>query len=181
MQLQPSKNPQDGDIQVAVNAVKVAQAEQIYLGEGDHGQLAEIGSTGNKTAHLILRGGNDGPNYDPEHIAKTTDLLREAGLSERLVIDTAHKNKNPGQMEPVIAVAQQVQMGHIAIKGVMVESNLIAGKQEFEVGVTNPNTLEPGKSITDACVDQTETESMFRLLVGAVMQRRIIVKASLEI
>ena len=104
------------------------------------------------------------------------ELLKKEDLPGAIVVDSAHKNKDPGQMEVVLHVAQQIQMGEVAIKGVMIESNLVAGQQEFEAGKTDLETLERGKSITDACVDLNETETMFKLLSGAVLQRRMILK-----
>lgn len=170
-----AKNPTDGKILTAVQAVKVAHSQHTYLGDGEHNRLAEVKSKGNETVHVILRGGDDGPNYSAKHVAETKELLRKNKLPEAILIDASHKNSGSDpdkQIEVVNDVARQVALGETAIKGVMIESNLVGGKQLFVAGEDDPTKLEYGKSITDGCTGLEDTEQMLITLSAAVEKRR---------
>jgi 3-deoxy-7-phosphoheptulonate synthase len=165
------KNRTDGDIQVAVDAVRAAAAAHVFAGIDDNGAPAVLHTTGNPDCHVILRGGKGAPNHGPEAVAAALARLRTAGLPERLVIDASHDNsgKDPErQAAAAIEIADQVAAGNPAIVGVMLESFLVAGRQELGNGAD----LTYGQSITDACMDWKATDSVLDRLAEAVRSRR---------
>ena len=156
------KNRTDGNIQVAVDAIQSARSRHLFPSLTKSGAPAIFETSGNSYCHVVLRGGsNTGPNYGPEHVAGTRQLLRAAGLPEILMIDCSHGNseKQPKRQKDVFASAvQQIQHGETAIRGVMLESHLNAGRQDLG------QDLEYGKSITDACLGFDETAELLRQL-----------------
>jgi 3-deoxy-7-phosphoheptulonate synthase len=167
------KNSPEGSIEAAVSAVVAARAPHEFLGVDHHGVSAQLSTTGNDTAHVILRGAQDGPNYSAAHIADTKRRLATRGLPEVVVVDASHGNSRKDhlrQIEVVRDLAGQVAAGERAIRGVMVESNLVAGRQDLDR--RDPAALEYGKSVTDACVDLETTEVMLAELAGAARARR---------
>ncbi|MFW3168475.1 3-deoxy-7-phosphoheptulonate synthase [Geodermatophilus sp. CPCC 206100] len=167
------KNSPEGSIEVAVQAVVAARAPHEFLGVDSHGVSAQLSTTGNDTAHVILRGAKDGPNYSAVHIADTRRRLAARGLPEVVVVDASHGNSQKDhlrQIEVVRDLAGQVAGGEWAIRGVMVESNLVAGRQDLDR--RHPGRLEYGVSVTDACVDPGTTEQLLAELAEAVRQRR---------
>ena len=122
-------------------------------------------TTGNKHAHLVLRGGSRGPNYDAEHVRAAAALLRKNSLPPHLMIDCSHANsgKDP-QRQPLVAanVAEQIATGDRTIVALMVESNLLGGAQDYQA-----RPLVPGRSITDACLGFEETEALLCRLAAA--------------
>jgi 3-deoxy-7-phosphoheptulonate synthase len=167
------KNSPEGSIDVAVQAVMTARAPHEFLGVDHHGVSAQLSTTGNETAHVILRGGKDGPNYSAAHVAETKRALAARGLPEVVVVDASHGNSQKDhrrQIDVVRDLAGQIADGEQAIRGVMVESNLVAGRQDLDQ--RDPGSLRYGTSITDACVDPATTEEMLAALAGAVRARR---------
>ncbi|TXG76961.1 3-deoxy-7-phosphoheptulonate synthase [Patescibacteria group bacterium] len=171
------KNATDGSPDAAISACVAANVEHTFVGLSANGQQAVVATRGNSTAHVILRGGKDGPNFDDVSIKEVTEVLRDknkdTGLSipEGVVVDASHKNKVDGRQMPAIEnVAQQIRGGSVAIKGVMIESNLRAGNQKLDP--KHPARLEHGISITDECVDLAETRTMLGMLSAAVQVRR---------
>lgn len=165
------KNRTDGDVQVAVDAVRAAQASHAFAGIDDNGTPAILHTTGNPDGHVILRGGKGGPNYGTEAVGEALAKLRAAGLSERLVIDASHDNsrKDPvRQAEAAKVISEQVGGGSRAIAGVMLESFLVEGRQDLGDG----SGLTYGQSITDACMDWDATLNVLEGLAGAVRARR---------
>ena len=165
------KNRTDGNVEVAVDAVRAAAVPHAFAGVDDEGRSAIMYTSGNRDGHIILRGGRDRPNYDADGVADALALLRRAGLPERLVIDASHGNsrKDPARQPQVIEdVARQVADGNGAIVGVMLESFLVGGRQELG----SPETLTYGQSITDACIDWQTTVEVLDRLAGAVRARR---------
>ena len=165
------KNPTDGNILKAVQGVLTARGRHTYLGDNDHGALAEMGSRGNETAHPVLRGGADGPNYSSEHIQETKRLLRENDLPEAIVVDASHGNSGKvaaRQFEVVMDLGEQIARGESAIRGVMIESNLREGKQRL----APRSELKYGISVTDECAGLPMTESMLDQLALSVRKRR---------
>jgi 3-deoxy-7-phosphoheptulonate synthase len=165
------KNRTDGDVQVAVDAVRAAAASHAFAGIDAEGRSAILHTRGNRDCHIILRGGRGAPNYDAGGVAAATALLRAAGLKERLMIDLSHDNsgKRP-ERQPAVAddVAAQVASGERAIVGVMLESFLVAGRQD-----PGPReTLTYGQSITDGCIDWETTVQVLDRLADAVRSRR---------
>src|SRR3954447_1792345 len=167
------KNSPEGSIEAAIQAVRTARAPHEFLGVDHHGVSAQLSTTGNETGPLILRGDKHGPNYSAVHIADTKRKLSERGVPEVVVVDASHGNSQKNhlrQIDVVRDLAGQVAAGERAIRGVMVESNLVAGRQYLDQ--RHPETLEYGKSVTDACVDPGTTEVMLAELAEAVRARR---------
>ena len=167
------KNSPEGSIDAAVQAVIAARAPHEFLGVDRHGMTAQLSTTGNETAHVILRGDRHGPNYSAAHIADTTAKLRARGLPAVVVVDASHGNSGKNHLRQVDVVhdlAGQVAGGEPAIRGVMLESNLVAGRQDLDQ--RRPGALEYGRSITDACVDLDTTAAMLDQLAGAARTRR---------
>jgi 3-deoxy-7-phosphoheptulonate synthase len=167
------KNSPEGSIETAIQAVIAARAGHEFLGVDRHGMTAQLSTTGNETGHVILRGTKDGPNYSAAHIAGTRAALRQRGLPEVLVVDASHGNSQKNhlrQRDVVHDLAGQIAGGESAIRGVMLESNLVAGRQDLDQ--RRPDALEYGKSVTDACVDLDMTGAMLDELAAAARARR---------
>ncbi|MCZ2850454.1 3-deoxy-7-phosphoheptulonate synthase [Modestobacter sp. VKM Ac-2978] len=167
------KNSPEGSVDVAIQAVLTARAPHEFLGVDQHGVSAQLSTTGNDTGHVILRGAKDGPNYSAAHIAATKRALAARGLPEVVVVDASHGNSQKDhrrQAEVVRDLAGQVAGGEQAIRGVMIESNLVAGRQDLDQ--RHPERLEHGKSVTDACVDLSTTEELLAELAEASRTRR---------
>jgi 3-deoxy-7-phosphoheptulonate synthase len=167
------KNSPEGSIDAAIQAVRTARAPHEFLGVDHHGVSAQLSTTGNDTGHVILRGDRHGPNYSAAHIAETKRKLSERGLPEVVVVDASHGNSQKNhlrQIDVVHDLAGQIAGGERAIRGVMVESNLVAGRQDLDQ--RHPGSLEYGKSVTDACVDLPTTEAILADLAEATRARR---------
>ena len=135
------------------------------------GTPAILYTEGNPDCHVILRGGKGTPNYGRESVAETLGLLGEAGLPERVLIDASHDNSGKDhERQPLVVtdIADQVAAGNRAIAGVMMESFLVAGRQDLESG----ERLIYGQSITDACMDWDTTVLTLDRLASAVRKRR---------
>jgi 3-deoxy-7-phosphoheptulonate synthase len=165
------KNRTDGNVQVAVDAVRAAAVPHAFAGIDETGTPAILHTRGNRDGHIILRGGNHEPNYSARGVAAALALLRAAGLPERVVIDVSHDNsaKDPGR-QPLVAddVSQQIAGGNGAIVGVMLESFLVGGQQRLG----SPDDLVYGQSITDGCIDWETTVEVLARLASAVKERR---------
>lgn len=156
------KNGTDGNLQIAIDAMGAARHPHSFLGINNEGQTSIVQTTGNLDVHIVLRGGNDKPNYFPEDIAHTESLLAKAGLSTAIMVDCSHANscKDHERQEEVLAsVLGQVAAGNRAICALMIESNLEAGNQKIPADLAD---LRYGVSITDKCVDWTTTERLLR-------------------
>jgi 3-deoxy-7-phosphoheptulonate synthase len=167
------KNSPEGSIEVAIQAVVSARAPHDFLGVDRHGITTQLATTGNATGHVILRGDRHGPNYGAAHIAATTEALERRGLPAVVVVDASHGNSQKDhlrQIDVVHDLAGQVAGGQQAIRGVMVESNLVAGRQDLDQ--RRPGALQYGRSITDACVDLATTEALLAELAAAARERR---------
>ena len=165
------KNRTDGNVQVAVDAVRAAAVPHAFAGVDVNGRPAILHTTGNRDCHIILRGGRGAPNYGAAHVADALGKLSAAGLPERLLIDASHDNsRKDHEQQPAAAadVAAQVAAGGGAIVGVMLESFLVAGRQDHAAGAP----LLYGQSITDACMDWETTSEVLERLATAVQARR---------
>jgi len=165
------KNGTDGNAGLAVDAVRAARVPHWFPSVTKQGVSAIFNTTGNEDCHVILRGGQHGPNYDEASVLDVASRLREAGQGPRLMIDCSHANSGKDyRRQPLVAreVARQVAGGSRAICGVMLESHLVAGRQLHEPGV------EPvyGQSITDACLGIEDTLPVLDELAEAVQRRR---------
>jgi 3-deoxy-7-phosphoheptulonate synthase len=165
------KNRTDGNVQVAVDAVRAAAARHAFAGIDADGRSAILHTRGNSDCHIILRGGKSGPNFDAESVAGANALLRASNLPERVVIDVSHDNsqKQPErQPEITRAVGEQVAAGDRTITGVMIESFLVEGNQPPGPA----ETLTYGQSITDGCIGWDTTVEVLDDLAAAVRARR---------
>jgi 3-deoxy-7-phosphoheptulonate synthase len=165
------KNGTDGKSQIAIDAIRAASCPHSFFGVTDQGLAAIISTQGNQDCHLILRGGRSGPNYDAAHVHENLDALGQAGLRERLMIDTSHDNSGKDyrrQPEVARAIAGQVAGGQRGIVGVMMESFLVEGRQDL----VEPEGLTYGQSITDGCMSWETTVEALDVLREAVRARR---------
>jgi 3-deoxy-7-phosphoheptulonate synthase len=165
------KNRTDGNVQVAVDAVRAAAARHAFAGVDAEGRSAILYTAGNPDCHVILRGGKGAPNYGAADVAAATGLLRASKLAARLMIDLSHDNsgKQPERQPQVAAaVGAQVADGSSEIVGVMLESFLVGGRQD----PGPPETLTYGQSITDGCLDWEATVEVLGGLAEAVRARR---------
>jgi len=164
------KNGTNGDVKVAVDAVLAASQPHRFLAVNKQGQAAIAVTTGNRDAHIVLRGGPS-PNYDAASIAAATGLLAKAGLPQTLMVDASHANsgkRHENQPAVIADLCGQIAAGEDRIMGVMVESHLVAGRQDLETGVA----LTYGQSITDACIDWETSVEVLEALSAAVKARR---------
>jgi 3-deoxy-7-phosphoheptulonate synthase len=164
------KNGTDGNVRIAMDAIRAAQAPHHFLSVTKAGHSAIVSTTGNEDCHIILRGGKQ-PNYDAANVDAAAKSLAEAGIPGRIMIDCSHGNssKDPGKQREVGRdIARQVAAGDARIIGIMVESHLKAGRQDLIPG----KALIYGQSITDACIGWEDTRSLIDLLADAVRQRR---------
>jgi 3-deoxy-7-phosphoheptulonate synthase len=155
------KNGTDGNLDMAINAIQACSAPQSFLGINDQGQISTFKARGNKSAHVILRGGKT-PNYSVEDIAYCESLLRKNNLPERVMVDCSHGNSNKDyrlQGQVVSAIGQQIVDGNTSLFGIMIESNLFAGNQPIPSDLSQ---MQYGVSVTDGCIDWKETESVLR-------------------
>ena len=164
------KNGTGGGIGIAVDAVRSARHPHHFLALTKEAKSAIFSTAGNEDTHIILRGGRE-PNYDPASVERACEVLRSARLPERLMIDFSHANsrKQPERQREVCAsVCEQVAGGDGRIMGVMIESHLVAGRQDVAPG----KPLVYGQSITDACIDWDTTVVLLHDLAASVKSRR---------
>lgn len=156
------KNGTDGGLKIATDAMASACRPHSFLGINYEGITAIVHTKGNPDIHIVLRGGNDSPNYSAEDIEKTIGLLKENNLPPSIMVDCSHANsyKNHERQSEVLEnVINQIKAGQTAINSVMIESNLCAGNQNIPDDLTQ---LKYGVSVTDKCVDWETTEKMLR-------------------
>ncbi|MDB6167294.1 MAG: phospho-2-dehydro-3-deoxyheptonate aldolase [Verrucomicrobia bacterium] len=164
------KNRTDGDVQVAVDAIRSARHPHWFPSLTREGAPAVMGTAGNEHGHLVLRGGTAGTNFSAESIRKATALLVKNQLPPHLMVDCSHANsgKDPEKQAEVVAdLSAQVAAGEKAISAVMIESNLLGGTQDYEA---TPRVY--GRSITDACLSWEKTLPLLAQLAAAVKSRR---------
>ncbi|MCD9088293.1 3-deoxy-7-phosphoheptulonate synthase [Stenotrophomonas sp. SY1] len=164
------KNGTTGDVKIAADAVGAASHPHHFLSVTKEGGTAIVATQGNPDCHVILRGGKV-PNYDAASVQAASDVLGKSQLSARLMIDASHANssKKPENQPKVIEdIAAQLRAGEQRVVGVMIESHLVAGRQELVEG----QPLVYGKSITDGCIDWDSTVQVLEQLAAAVRERR---------
>ena len=164
------KNGTDGNLRVAVDAIRAVQQSHHFLSLTKAGHSAIFSTTGNDDAHVILRGGRE-PNYDAKHVNEACEQIEKAGLRPQVMIDLSHSNsqkQHERQIDVGENVAGQIAGGDARIIGVMIESHLKPGRQDVEKG----RELEYGKSITDACIGWDDTVPLLEKLAAAVRTRR---------
>ena len=172
------KNGTDGNIKIAVDAMKAAAAPHHFLSVTKAGHSAIVSTTGNEDCHVILRGGKT-PNYDAASVAATCKELAVAGLAPRVMVDFSHANASKQyqrQMDVAVDVGVQLAAGDPRIIGVMVESHLNSGRQDIVPG----KPLEYGVSVTDACINWADTEVLLNGLAASVRARRLAIHLATE-
>ena len=165
------KNGTDGGIKVAADALLAARAEHAFMGMTKMGQAAIFETRGNDDGHVILRGGKQ-PNYSAADVDAACALLKAAGLREQVMIDVSHANSSKQhrrQIDVAADVAAQVAAGDARIMGVMIESHLHEGRQDIVPG----QALQPGVSVTDACIGWEQSVPVLDGLAAAVRARRL--------
>ncbi|HLI68108.1 MAG TPA: 3-deoxy-7-phosphoheptulonate synthase [Caulobacteraceae bacterium] len=164
------KNGTNGDVKIAIDAVLAAIRPHHFMAVNKEGRAAIASTTGNDDAHIVLRGGVR-PNYDAASVAAACAELARAGLPERLMVGASHANSaKRHENQPLVAadLARQIAGGETRIMGVMVESHLVAGRQDLVPG----RPLAYGQSITDACIDWETSVAVLDDLAAAVRARR---------
>jgi|TARA_B110000914_G_scaffold215889_1_gene220256 3-deoxy-7-phosphoheptulonate synthase len=161
------KNTTSGDVTAAINAIKAASQPQTFLGVSEEGIASAVSTAGNPHCHLILRGGENGPNFDADSIKVTRDTLLKNNLAPSIMVDASHANcgKDCTQMPAVFEeIVRQRAAGDSSVIGAMLESHFVAGNQKFPQPL---DQLTYGQSITDQCIDWETTE---RLILDAANQ-----------
>ncbi|MBM4207113.1 MAG: 3-deoxy-7-phosphoheptulonate synthase [Gammaproteobacteria bacterium] len=167
------KNSTNGTIKIAIDAIGAAMSPHHFLSVTKEGHSAIFSTTGNEDAHIILRGGNDGPNYDAVNVEKVANGLQHANLRPNIMIDFSHANSLKQCQRQLIVgedVGEQIANGDRRIIGAMIESHLKGGRQD----VIDGQPLVYGQSITDACLSWDDTLPLLRHLAEAVEKRRTI-------
>ncbi len=162
------KNGTDGSLMVALNALQSVASPHGFLGINNSGQVAVLHTSGNTHAHLVLRGGGSGPNYDADSIANAESELIKTGLAPNIMVDCSHANSNKDHnRQPVVArdIAAQIAAGNRSLIGLMIESNIEAGNQALQ---PDRGKLQYGVSVTDACIDWDTTEDLLREIATTV-------------
>jgi 3-deoxy-7-phosphoheptulonate synthase len=164
------KNRTDGDVQVAVDAIRSARHPHWFPSLTHEGAPAIFGTAGNEHGHLVLRGGTRGPNFSEADVRAAVELLKNNSLPAHVMIDCSHANssKNPAR-QPIVAgeIAAQIAGGDHAVAAVMIESNLLGGAQDFQA-----RPLVYGRSVTDACLSWEQTLPVLATFAEAVRKRR---------
>jgi 3-deoxy-7-phosphoheptulonate synthase len=153
------KNGTDGSLTVAINALKSVASPHRFLGINSEGNVSIITTKGNPYAHVVLRGGNGKPNYDSVSVSICEQELEAAGVAQNIMVDCSHANSNKDHnLQPLVLdnVSNQILEGNKSIIGVMIESHINGGNQKLS---SNPDEMEYGVSVTDACIDWETTEA----------------------
>ena len=164
------KNGTDGNLKIALDAVKASGQSHNFLSVTKGGHSAIVTTRGNEDCHVILRGGK-GPNYDAASVGQACEQSRAAGLECRLMVDASHGNslKKPENQRLVINdLAAQFAGGERRVFGVMIESHLVAGSQSLTPG----QPLVYGQSITDGCIGWDESVELLDTLAASARARR---------
>lgn len=164
------KNGTDGNIQIAVDAIKASSVPHVLYSPDKSGQMCIYQTHGNPYAHVILRGGKE-PNYQEEYITNTCNTLAKANLPEKVMIDCSHGNSykdHNKQMDVANSLAEQINSGNQSIFGVMIESFMVAGNQK----VIPQQPLVYGQSITDACINLDTSDEILNILASAIKTRK---------
>jgi 3-deoxy-7-phosphoheptulonate synthase len=166
------KNGTSGNVQIAIDAVRSVEQAHWFPSVTKQGATAIFQTTGNPDAHVVLRGGNrTGPNYEAQTIEPILNQLADVNLPPYVVVDCSHGNSNKDytrQSEVARVLADQIADGQKGIAGVMLESHLVAGRQNYK----SDGSSTYGQSITDACIDFPATEAILETLATAVQKRR---------
>ena len=164
------KNGTDGSLDVALNALESAAHPHSFLGINPEGQVSVVHTKGNSHAHVVLRGGSNGPNYSEADIASAEAALIDLGRTPSIMVDCSHANSSKdhrNQIKVAQSVCEQIARGNRSITGVMVESHLHEGNQKIS------DDLSYGVSITDSCISWETTETLLQQLNDAICAHRL--------
>jgi 3-deoxy-7-phosphoheptulonate synthase len=167
------KNGTTGDTKVALDAVKASQNPHHFLSVTKSGRSAIVSTSGNRDCHIILRGGKE-PNYDSFSVQTVSEKLGKDKLPTKVIVDASHGNSNKkpdNQINVVSELAKRISNGEANVFGVMIESHLVAGRQDLKPG-SNLNNLVYGQSITDGCISWEDSEKLLVALANSVQKRR---------
>ncbi len=165
------KNATNGGVKIALDAIGAAEAPHHFLSVTKFGHSAIVSTAGNPDCHIILRGGDNGTNYDAESVAKVCESIEKSGRRPHVMIDFSHANSQKQfkrQLDVCYDVCSQIACGSDLISGVMIESHLVEGRQDLVEG----KALVYGQSITDACIGWDDSEKALFELADAVAKRR---------
>lgn len=164
------KNATNGGVKIALDAIGAAEAPHHFLSVTKFGHSAIVSTKGNEDCHIILRGGDNGPNYSEQAVAEVCDELAKAGYRAHVMVDFSHANsckQFKKQLDVSREVARQIAAGSNKIFGVMIESHLVEGRQDLVEG----KPLTYGQSITDSCIGWEDSENVLQELSDAVAAR----------
>jgi 3-deoxy-7-phosphoheptulonate synthase len=167
------KNGTDGTVKIAIDALQSAKSAHTFLSVTKFGHSAIVKTLGNEDCHIILRGGNKGPNYSVEHVNEAVEALSKAKLIPSVMVDFSHANSNKQfkkQVEVAENIVEQISSGSRGVFGVMIESHLVEGRQDLIDGCADK--LVYGQSITDACIGWEDSELVLEKLSQAIVARR---------
>jgi 3-deoxy-7-phosphoheptulonate synthase len=173
------KNGTDGNFAIAIHAMLAASHPHHFLGINQDGQASIVKTTGNPDCHLVMRGGKDGPNYNLTNLEKAAAELNRHDQCARVMIDCSHGNSNKDfHNQPIVLqeIAQQIRNGARHVMGVMIESHLVEGNQPIDLPEVMPegksalDYLTYGQSVTDACVNFSDTETMLQSLAQSLQE-----------
>lgn len=165
------KNGTNGNVKIAIDAIRAAQASHYFYSPDKNGRMTVYRTSGNPFGHIILRGGESGPNYDQASITQACQQLAEFALPQRLIVDFSHANcqkQHRKQLEVAEDISRQIESGSTTIAGIMAESFIVEGNQSM----CDLNNLTYGQSITDPCLSWDDTLTMIDRLATAVANRR---------
>lgn len=172
------KNSTDGTVGIAIDACRAASRPHVFLSVGKGGLSSIVETEGNPDVHVILRGGSNGPNYEAKYVKDCGEKLSKAGFPPKIMIDCSHGNSSKQHQRQIVVaedIAQQLESGDTSqmIMGVMIESNLVEGRQDIPSPLSN---LKYGQSVTDACISWEQTVPVLDRLREAVRGRRELIK-----
>ncbi|WP_321282759.1 3-deoxy-7-phosphoheptulonate synthase [uncultured Vibrio sp.] len=161
------KNGTNGNVKIAIDAIRASKASHYFYSPDKHGRMTVYRTSGNPFGHIILRGGEKGPNFDQASVKQACDALAEFDLPQRLIVDFSHANcqkQHRKQLDVAKDICQQIQSGSTHVAGIMAESFIVEGNQPM----TDINNLTYGQSITDPCLSWEDTVTMLDMLADAV-------------
>ncbi|MFZ7217633.1 3-deoxy-7-phosphoheptulonate synthase AroG [Avibacterium avium] len=165
------KNATNGGVRIALDAIGAAEAPHYFLSVTKFGHSAIVSTKGNADCHIILRGGDNGPNYSAKDVNEVCESIEKSGRIPHVMVDFSHANSSKQfkkQLDVCADVCQQIAQGSNQIFGVMIESHLVEGRQDLVEG----KELVYGQSITDACIGWEDSEAVLQALSDAVLARR---------
>ncbi|ELB2819324.1 3-deoxy-7-phosphoheptulonate synthase [Vibrio alginolyticus] len=165
------KNGTNGNVKIAIDAIRASKASHYFYSPDKNGRMTVYRTSGNPYGHIILRGGEKGPNFNEASVKQACNALAEFGLPQRLVVDFSHANcqkQHRKQIDVAQDICNQIKSGSTRIAGIMAESFILEGNQPM----TDINNLTYGQSITDPCLGWEDTATMLDMLASAVKSRK---------